>query len=148
MLELVLALVLEVTYARRLGGTSTDVSAAFTALGRKFFSQEQSLIAYPADPANMVWSYGPHSGLVQTPVPTSIFCQVMAMRNARTALAADPSNRMALAVFVAADLRRENQIGAGETDPFAVDIKFIIGCRHFLTPDDSYTLLRTSVYKT
>ena len=112
------------TAFRRLGGTSTDVSAAFTALGRKFFSQEQSLIAYPADPANMVWSYGPHSGLVQTPVPTSIFCQVMAMRNARTALAADPTNRMALAVFVAADLRRENQILAGEIDPFAADAKY------------------------
>ena len=112
------------TAFRRLGGTSTDVSAAFTALGRKFFAQEQSLIAYPADPVNMVWNYGPHSGLVQTPVPTSIFCQVMAMRSARTALAADPSNRMALAVFVAADLRRENQIGAGETDPFAADAKY------------------------
>ncbi len=106
---------------RRLGGTSTDLSAAYTALARKFFEQDRSLVAYPSDPSNSVWSYGPHSGLVPTPVPTSIFSQVMAMRCARAALDAEASNRMALATFVAADLRRENQLGDGETDPFAAD---------------------------
>ena len=112
------------TAFRRLGGTSTDVSAAYTALAKRFFDEEQSLVAYPEDPANMVWSYGPHSGLVQTPVPTSVFCQVMAMRSAKAALVADSSNRTALAVFVAADLRRENQIGVNESDPFADDAKY------------------------
>ncbi len=112
------------TAFRRLGGTSTDVSFAYTALAKKFFDEEQSLVAYPGDPANMVWSYGPHSGLVQTPVATSIFCQVMAMRNARAALVADSSNRTALAVYVASDLRRENQMGVNESDPFADDAKY------------------------
>lgn len=109
---------------RRLGGTSTDVSAAFTALARKFFDGEQSLIAYPGDPENMVWTYGVHSGLAPIPVPTSIYTQVMAMRSARTALEADPANRMALATFVAADLRRENQLGTDEVDPFAADAQY------------------------
>jgi hypothetical protein len=45
----------------------------------------------------------------------------MAMRCARTALDADAANRMALATFVAADLRRENQLADGQTDPFAAD---------------------------
>lgn len=109
---------------RRLGGTSTDVSAAYTALARKFFDEEQSLIAYPGDPDNMVWNYGVHSGLAPVPVPTSIYCQVMAMRCGRAALESDPSNRMALATFVAADLRRENQLGTDQTDPFAVDAPY------------------------
>lgn len=112
------------TAFRRLGGTSTDVSAAFTALAKKFFEEEQSLVAYPSDPKNMVWSYGAHSGLVPTPVPTSIFSQVMAMRCTRTALDADATNRMALAIFVAADLRRENQLADGESDPFAQDATY------------------------
>ena len=112
------------TAFRRLGGTSTDVSAAFTALGTKFFEQEQSLVAYPSDPMNMVWSYGPHAGLVPVPVPTSIYSQVMAMRCTRTALAADSTNRRALATFVAADLRRENQLGADEADPFEADATY------------------------
>jgi hypothetical protein len=106
---------------RRLGGTSTDVSAAFTALAVKFFDGEQSLVAYPGDPSNMVWNYGVHSGLAPVPVPTSIFSQVMAMRCARTALETDPSNRKALATYIAADLRRENQLGSGESDPFETD---------------------------
>jgi hypothetical protein len=109
---------------RRLGGTSTDVSAAFTALARKFFDGEQSLVAYPGDPQNMVWNYGVHSGLAPVPVPTSIYSQVMAMRCARTALESDPSNRMALATFIAADLRRENQLGTNEVDPFAADAQY------------------------
>ena len=112
------------TAFRRLGGTSTDVSAAFTALGTKFFEEEQSLVAYPSDPMNMVWSYGPHSGLAPVPVPTSIYAQVMSMRCTRTALAADSTNRRALATYVAADLRRENQLAAGETDPFAADATY------------------------
>lgn len=112
------------TAFRRLGGTSTDVSAAFTALGTKFFEQEQSLVAYPADPKNMVWSYGPHTGLMPVPVPTSIYSQVMAMQCTRTALGADSTNRLALATFVASDLRRENQLGDGETDPFAADATY------------------------
>jgi CheY-like chemotaxis protein len=109
---------------RRLGGTSTDVSAAFTALARKFFDGEQSLVAYPGDPTNMVWTYGVHSGLAPVPVPTSVFGPVMAMRCARIALESDPSNRMALATYIAADLRRENQLGTDETDPFAVDAEY------------------------
>jgi hypothetical protein len=112
------------TAFRRLGGTSTDVSSAYTVLAKKFFDEEQSLVAYPEDPANMIWSYGTHSGLVQTPVATSVFCQVMAMRSAKAALVADSSNRTALAIFVAADLRRQNQIGANEADPFADDAKY------------------------
>ncbi|MCH2161515.1 MAG: hypothetical protein MK085_06535, partial [Phycisphaerales bacterium] len=102
---------------RRLGGTSTDASSAFAALSRKFFDEEQSLIAYPGDATNIVWSYGPHSGLVPTLVPTNIYAQVMAMQTARKSLDYQSDNRTALALFVAADLRRENQLGADQTDP-------------------------------
>jgi hypothetical protein len=104
---------------RRLGGTASDVSAAYSALARKFFEGEQSLVGYPADAENMVWNYSVHGGLSPVPVPTSIFSQVMAMRCAKASLEADPTNRMALATYVAADLRRENLLGSDERDPFA-----------------------------
>ena len=109
---------------RRLGGTSTDTSAAYAALGRKFFDEEQSLVAYPGDARNMVWSYNVHSGLDATAVPTAIFSQVMAMQTTRRALELTPANRTALAIYVAADLRRENQLDAGDADPFAVDDRY------------------------
>jgi hypothetical protein len=109
---------------RRLGGTSTDTSAAFAALARKFFDEEQSLVAYPSDPTNIVWSYESHSGLIGTSVPTEIYSQVMAMHAARMALDLEPSNRTALSLYVAADLRRENQLGSGQVDPFAADSRY------------------------
>ena len=109
---------------RRLGGTSTDAAAAYGALARKFFNEEQSLVAYPSDPTNIVWTYGAHSGLVATPVPTDIFSQVMAMATAKRALELQPDDRIALSLFVAADLRRENQLGSGQVDPFADKEKY------------------------
>ena len=109
---------------RRLGGTSTDAAAAYGALARKFFNEEQSLVAYPSDPNNVVWSYGTHSGLVATPVPTDIFSQVMAMKAAKRAMELQPNDRIALSLYVAADLRRENQLGSGQVDPFAGDVEY------------------------
>lgn len=96
----------------QLGGTTSDVSAQFTALARKFFDREDALVAYPGDPANNLWSYGEGSGLVAEPVATSVFSDVMAMTLARRALAADSANTGALAIYVAADLRRENTLGS------------------------------------
>ena len=112
------------TAFRRLGGTSTDVSAAFTALATKFFEEEQSLVAYPSDPVNMVWSYGPHTGLVPGARP---HLDLLAGHGDAVHPHRPRRGRhepMALATFVAADLRRENQLGAGETDPFAADATY------------------------
>lgn len=101
---------------KQLGGSTTDVSAQFTALARKFFDREDSLIPNIGDAVNNIWEFDPTSGgfagLQATPVSTAVFCDVMAAGLARRALAADTSNNAALAIFVAADLRRENTLGA------------------------------------
>lgn len=102
---------------RRIGGTSTSVPGQFTALGRRFFDNQMSLVAWPGEPTNNVWSYDTYAGLTPTSVPTEIFSDVMAMMMARTALSYDRGSRQALALFVAADLRRENDLSAGATDP-------------------------------
>ena len=96
----------------QLGGTSDSVSAQFEALARKFFDREDSLIPYPADAVNNLWSFERSTGLQADAVATSVFCDEMAMAMARRALAADSSNGAALALYVAADLRRENTLGS------------------------------------
>jgi hypothetical protein len=100
----------------QLNGSAKDVSAQFTALARRFFDRDDSLIPNPTDTLNNVWSYdaseGGFAGLQATAVSTAIFCDDMAKLLARRALAADPSNTSALAVFIAADLRRENTLGS------------------------------------
>lgn len=100
----------------QLNGSAKDVSAQFTALARRFFDRDDSLIPNPTDTLNNVWSYdaseGGFAGLQATAVSTAIFCDDMAKLLARRALAADPANTSALAVFIAADLRRENTLGS------------------------------------
>jgi hypothetical protein len=97
----------------QLGGQARDVSAQFTALARRFFDREDTLIPNPTDSVNNIWSYDASGfgGLNASPVATSVFCDEMAKLLSRRALAADASNTAALAIFVAADLRRENTLG-------------------------------------
>lgn len=96
----------------QLGGSTNDVSAQFTALASKFFRRDDSLVPHPADATNNLWSYDSFAGLQSAPVATNIFCDMMAMAMARRALAADATNSTALAIYVAADLRRENTLGS------------------------------------
>jgi len=103
----------------QLGGTTRDVTAQYTALARKYFDRESSLIPYPGDSVNSIWAHqdgGGFGSLVSTEVSTGVYCDVMAMNLARRALAADAGNTSALAIYVAADLRRENTLG-GDAQP-------------------------------
>ncbi len=96
----------------QLGGTSDSVSAQFEALARKFFDREDSLVPYPADAVNNLWSFEPATGLQASAVATSVFCDEMTMAMAQRGRAADASNASALALYVAAGLRRENTLGS------------------------------------
>ena len=102
---------------KRLGGSSTSVSAQFVALGRRFFDQEMSLVPWPAEPMNNIWSYDGYAGLTPTAIATPIYSDVMAMMMARTALGFDDGSGDALSLFVASDLRRGNEMTDGMTDP-------------------------------
>ncbi len=102
---------------RRVGGVNGSLSDAFTRLARQYFNESESLIAFPLEGTNNVWSYDPFGGLTPTAVSTEIFSEVMAMRVAGRALRADGSNSAALSLFVAANLRRDNELPAGAADP-------------------------------
>lgn len=100
----------------QLNGSAKDVSAQFTALARRFFDREDTLIPNPSDDVNNIWSFdattGGFGGLQASPVSTAVFCDDMAKLLARRALAADPANSSALAIYIASDLRRENTLGS------------------------------------
>ncbi len=90
----------------RLGGTSQSASSQFTALARRYFDQTPALIPYASDANNAVWQYDSSSGLIGIEIPTPIYCETMAIQSATTALTIDASSDLALALYVAADLRR------------------------------------------
>ena len=102
---------------RRVGGIGGDLSALYTELGKQYFNEYESLIAFPGEATNNIWSYDTFTGLVPTAVPTEIFSEVMAMRVAGKSLHLDATNSAALSLFVASNLRRENQLPPGAADP-------------------------------
>jgi HEAT repeat protein len=102
---------------RRVGGVNGDLSTLYSNLGRQYFNQVNSLVAFPFEPTNNVWSYDAFGGLEAQPVATAIYSEVMAMQLAAKALRLDPANRRALGLFVAANLKRENDLPSGESDP-------------------------------
>lgn len=102
---------------RAVGGVDADLSSVYTVLARQYFDESQSLIAYPAEPMNNIWEYDAFTGLQPMPVPTAIFSEIRAMQTSLDALRHDSKNELALATFVASNLRRENQLPAGEDDP-------------------------------
>ncbi len=108
----------------RLGGKSTSISAQYIALGQRFFDNQLSLIAWPSEPTNNIWNYDTYAGLLPTSIPTAIFGDVMAMEMALKALQFDPGSGPALALYVAADLRRENDLQPGMTDPIFGDGRY------------------------
>jgi len=65
----------------------------------------------------VVWAFGPQAGLIEIRVPTAIFGDVLAMRSAKKALSLEPSLKPALSLWLTANLRRENRLPQGESDP-------------------------------
>lgn len=121
---------------RGVGGVDAELDSLFTLLARQYFDESMSLFAYPYEPMNNIWDYGPHSGLMPTPVATEIFAEIRAMQTALAALGHDNGNGIALATFVASNLRRENQLPAGEADPIYGELQY--------TPDFYATVFGTN----
>ena len=109
---------------RSIGGSEGELSQLYTDLGQQYFANHSSLIAYPEEDTNNVWGYDQHIGLFMTPVPTPVYTDVMAMRMASKALKINPSNQEALSLFVAADLRRGNDLPDGADDLVYGDLKY------------------------
>lgn len=95
----------------------TGMSAAegFYRLARSYYDDQQSLRADPRlDTAN-IWYW--RDNIVQpVAVPTAIFNEVMCMRCCEEALRLSPEMKPALALWLAANFRREAQLAAGAID--------------------------------
>ena len=104
---------------RSLGAnTSVSLSAAWADLSVSHFKGFASLLPYPADAENMIWAYDDFTGLQGTPVATEIYHSVRSMQAAARSVALDPNNDYGVALYAAANLRRENRADtAGVTDP-------------------------------
>jgi tetratricopeptide (TPR) repeat protein len=95
--------------------TGLTAPEAFFQLAEGFYDERPSLKADPRlDTAN-VW-YWREDVLQNVEVPTSIFNEVMAMRCCEEALRLEPSHKPALALWLAANFRREAELAEGAQD--------------------------------
>jgi tetratricopeptide (TPR) repeat protein len=92
-----------------------SASQAFYALARAYYDDAPSLAAdVTLDTAN-VWYY--RDGLLENvEVPTDIFNEIMTMRCCEEALRLDSEFKPAIALWLAADFRREAQLGSDQVD--------------------------------
>jgi tetratricopeptide (TPR) repeat protein len=93
-----------------------SAAAAFYALADDYYADKPSLTAdVRLDTAN-VW-YWRDDMLVNIAVPTPIFNEILCMRCCEETLRLEPSLKPALALWLAANFRREAQLPVDEKDP-------------------------------
>ena len=93
------------------------LSELYYELAEKYYHRAESLRPDPRyDKAN-VWTWNADKRLGFTPVPREIFCDIYAMRMARLALKNDQNLGKALALWLAAGLKRQADLPTGASDP-------------------------------
>ncbi|MCH7814889.1 MAG: HEAT repeat domain-containing protein, partial [Planctomycetes bacterium] len=92
--------------------TAAATAAGFIHLAEQYYEERGSVAADPRMPMANVWSWNDDQGFLQAvAVPQRIFGQVMAMRCCQRALLIEPSNERAIALWLAANIRREARLG-------------------------------------
>lgn len=102
----------------QLGGSpSSSLVDLWVGLGEQYWAEYESLVAWPDEPMNNIWMYVPANlSLTMVPVPTEIFHEVMAMRTSENALRVAPDSDDALALWIASNFRRMDQLPADAED--------------------------------
>jgi HEAT repeat protein len=93
------------------------VSQLFYDLALDYYRNAESLLPAEDYATANVWYWEEGTGLTFRAVPRAIFCDVYAMRMSRLALHHDKDAGEAVALWLAANLRRESDLEVGQTDP-------------------------------
>ncbi len=115
---------------RPVPGSAEDL---FYGLAQRYYDEDDTVRADPRlDEANVWYWDASLPGLKRVVLPTRIFGQVMAMRCCEEALRLRSDHADAIALWLAADIRRESRLGldiesgdpeqTGETDPTRPDV--------------------------
>lgn len=91
--------------------------ALLAALADAYAQRHESLLLFPREENQPVWSYSPQMGLYPTLVATPVFHDMMAMATAERALKIDAARADAVATWLAANFSREINTPAGYVNP-------------------------------
>lgn len=102
----------------RLGGTGGSSAAdLYAKLADAYFRERPELTNFPGEDHQLLWNYDPSSRLTMVPVRTPVFHEAVAMRLAERSLELYPDGADTLALWIAANLRREIQTPKGYINP-------------------------------
>ena len=104
----------------RISGEYRDTlapSELYLLLADDYFDESPSLTRFPGEPHQLLWNYDPALGLYPTPIRTEVFHEARAMQLAEKALSLDAQNKGAVALWVAANIRREIDTPEGYENP-------------------------------
>jgi len=86
-------------------------------LADDYFNESPSLTRFPGESHQLLWNYDPALGLYPTPIRTEVFHEARAMALAEKALSLNPDDRSAVALWIAANFKREIDTPEGYDNP-------------------------------
>ncbi len=112
----------------RLGARAADELGgawSFASLAERYYDEQTGVTSFPGEEYQLLWSYLPEAparSLIATPIRSEVYHEAMAMRLTERALEGAPQSVDALALWVAANLRREIETPEGYDNPaYAAD---------------------------
>lgn len=110
-------------------------------LAEDYYRQRSSLILEPKASHNLLWSYSSGAGLTYLEIPTAIFFDVQAMRAAKRSLVLDSNLSTSYSLWLAANLRRENNLDAGGDPSYGSKMRAPMFYATLAGPDHQHAVL-------
>jgi hypothetical protein len=101
----------------RLGGARADVAGQYVELAEAYYGERPEVTSFPGEEHQLLWSFEPGSGLVMTAIRTPVFHEAVSMRLAERALVLRSEDPSTVALWVAANFKRELQTPQGYVNP-------------------------------
>ncbi len=96
----------------------------YEALAERYYQESVDVTSFEGEDFQLLWDYKPAVGLVMTAIRTPVYHEAMAMKSAERSLTLASDRPEVLALWVAANFKREIETPAGYVNPsYAADRK-------------------------
>lgn len=98
-------------------GVGAPIGELYRSAGDTYFTGTRSVLTFPGEEHQLLWSFEPSLGLVATAIRTEVFHEARAMELAEKALSANQDDQEAVALWIAANFQREIDTPEGYENP-------------------------------
>lgn len=94
-----------------------SVAELYWDLGEKYYRGGGSLVRFPGEEHQLLWSFDPRRGLYPIPIRTEVYNDARAMQLAERAMQIDPQHEGAISLWIAANFSRDIDQPQGYQNP-------------------------------